>query len=84
VFDDETEEKAAAAVAWHAKPEERDRLIRVIATEVAIQRDGYLIKNTRACFDAALMDPEQAHLDYTAAAYLCSIWCKEEPRETVA
>lgn len=50
-FDEETEEKAAAAVAWHAKPEERDRLIRVIATEAAIRRDAHLSEEREAEHD---------------------------------
>ena len=34
--------------------------------------------------DLALMDPEHARLYYAAAAYLCSLWCREEPREVIA
>ncbi len=76
--------EAAASVAWHAEPGERDRLIRVVATEAAIRIDAHLIKHTRACLDLALMDSEQARLYYAAAAYLCSLWCTEEPREVIA
>ena len=75
--------EAAAAVAWHAEPRERNRLIRVIATEAATRIDAHLIKYTRACFDLALMDPQQQRLYLAGAAYLCSLWCKEEPSEVI-
>ena len=73
--------EAAAAVAWHAESRERRGLIRLIATEAATRTDAHLIKYTRACVDLAWMDPEQTRLYYAAAAYLCSLWCKEEPSE---
>lgn len=76
--------EAAASTAWHAEPEERPRLVRVLATEAALRIDAHLVKNTRACLDAARMHPEQAHLYHAAAAYLCSIWCREEPRDLSA
>lgn len=76
--------EAAASAAWHSEPEERPRLVRVLATEAAIRIDAHLVKNTRACLDAARMHPEQTNLYHAAAAYLCSIWCREEPRELSA
>jgi hypothetical protein len=75
--------KAAAAVAWHTRPEEWDKLARVMATEAAIRVDAHLSKYIRACLDVALMDPQAARLYYAAAAHLCSLWCKEEPREGI-
>ncbi len=75
--------QAAAAVAGHAEPREQQRLIRVLASEAAIRNDAHLIKYTRACLDLAAMDPEQERFYYAAAAYLCSLWCKEEPSEAI-
>lgn len=75
--------EAAATVAWCVKSEERDKLARVLATEAAIRTDAHLSKYVRACFDVALMDPQAAQLYYAAAACLCSLWCKEEPREAI-
>jgi hypothetical protein len=57
--------------------------VRRLATEAAIRSDAHLVKYTRACFDAALQDPAHTHLFHAAAAYLCSIWCHEEPREQI-
>lgn len=75
--------ETAAAVAWHIKPEERGKLARILATEAAIRTDAHLSKYVRACFDVALMDLQAAPLYYAAAAYLCSLWCKDEPREAI-
>lgn len=76
--------ETAAAVAWYTKPEDRGKLARILATEAAIRTDAHLSKYVRACFDVALMDPQAAPLYYAAAAYLCSLWCKEEPREVIS
>ena len=75
--------RMAASVAWFARPDERPRLVRTIATEAAIRNDAHLVKYTWACLDAAVEDPAYAPLYHAAAAYLCSIWCMEQPRDGV-
>ncbi len=74
---------AAASAAWHASPDERPAIVRRLATEAAIRSDAHLVKYTRACLDAAMQDPHCANLFHAAAAYLCSIWCREQPREQI-
>ncbi len=74
---------AAAAAAWHASPDERPAIVRTLATEAAIQNDAHLVKYTFACLEAATQDPSHAHLFHAAAAYLCSLWCLEQPRERI-
>ena len=75
--------QTAASVAWHASESERGRVAQVLATEAAVRIDSHLIKHTRACLDLAQMDADQAHLYLAAAAYLCALWCAEEPREAI-
>jgi hypothetical protein len=74
---------AAASAAWHASPGERPTIVRRLATEAAIRSDAHLVKYTRACLDAAMQDPHHADLFHAAAANLCSIWCREQPRERI-
>lgn len=74
---------AAATTAWAAGPEERPELVRILATESAIRSDAHLVKHVRACLDAAEQSPSDERLFHAAAAYLCSIWCREESREKV-
>jgi hypothetical protein len=73
--------RAAASVAWFARQDERSRIERIVATEAAIRNDAHLVKYTWSCLDAAAQDPAQAPLFHAAAAYLCSIWCIEQPKE---
>ena len=75
--------RAAASVAWFARQDERPRIERTIATEAAIRNDAHLVKYTWACLDAAAQDPTHAPLFHAAAAYLCSIWCIEQPKDGV-
>jgi hypothetical protein len=74
---------AAASAAWHASADERPAIVRRLATEAAIRSDAHLVKYTGACLDAALQDSQHANLFHAAAAYLCSIWCRGEPRERI-
>ena len=74
---------AAAAVAWHTPAAERGRLVRVLASEAAVRVDAHLVKYVRACCDVARLDATYAHLYYAAAAYLCALWCCEEPRDAI-
>jgi hypothetical protein len=73
--------RAAASVAWFARQEERPRIEQTIATEAAIRNDAHLVKYTWACLDAAVQDPTHAPLFHAAAAYLCSVWCIEQPKD---
>ena len=73
--------RAAASVAWFARQDERPRIERTIATEAAIRNDAHLVKYAWACLDAAAQDPTHAPLFHAAAAYLCAIWCIEQPRD---
>jgi hypothetical protein len=75
--------RAAASVAWFARQDERPRIEQTIATEAAIRNDAHLVKYTWACLDCAAQDPTQAPLFHAAAAYLCSIWCIEQPKDGV-
>lgn len=75
--------EVAAAVAWNTPQKERGALIEILATEAAIRNDAHLVKYTWSCLDLAEMDEERASLYFAAAAYLCSIWCIEEPREVI-
>ena len=75
--------RAAASAAWFAMPDERPRIERILAGEAAIRNDAHLVKYTWACLDAAAMDAAHAPLYHAAAAFLCSIWCMEQPRDTV-
>lgn len=74
---------AAASAGWHASPGERPAIVRRLATEAAIRSDSHSVKYIRTCLDTALHDPAYAHLFHAAAAYLCSIWCREQPREQI-
>ncbi len=74
---------AAASMAWFASAEQRPEVVRTLATEAAIRNDAHLVKYAFACLDAAGQDPSHAHLFHAAAAYLCSIWCLEQPRERI-
>ena len=76
--------RAAAGKAWISTPEELSQLRRTLATESAIRSDAHLVKYVRACLDAADQSPADTRLFYAAAAYLCSIWCREESREQIA
>lgn len=73
--------RAAASVAWFARQDERPRIEQTIATQAAIRNDAHLVKYTGACLDAAVQDTTHAPLFHAAAAYLCSIWCIEQPKE---
>jgi hypothetical protein len=75
--------RAAAAIAWAASPEERSEIVRTLASETAMRSDAHLIKYVRACLDAAAQCESDERLFHAAAAYLCSIWCREQPREHV-
>jgi hypothetical protein len=75
--------RAAAATAWAAGPEDRPELVRIIATESAIRSDAHLVKYVRACLDAVEQSPADERLFHASAAYLCSIWCREQSREKV-
>ena len=70
----------AAAVAWHAAAQERDRLIGAMATAAAIHPDAHLAKYTLACIEAAAADPAAAALFLAAAAYLLA-WWRQQPVE---
>ncbi len=76
--------RAAASVAWFARQDERPRIGQTIATEAAIRNDAHLVKYTWAYLDAAAEDPGQAPLFHAAAAYLCAIWCIEQPKDGLA
>jgi len=76
--------RAAAAKAWFSTADELPQLRRTLATESAIRSDAHLVKYVRACLDAADQSPADTRLFYAAAAYLCSIWCREELREQIA
>jgi hypothetical protein len=64
-------------------PEDRPELVRIIATESAIRSDAHLVKYVRACLDAVEQSPADERLFHASAAYLCSIWCREQSREKV-
>ena len=51
--------------------------------EAAIRNDAHLVKYTWACLDAASKDSAWAPLFDAAAAYLCSIWCIEQPKHNL-
>jgi len=73
--------RAAASAAWFARTGDRPLLEQTLATEAAIRNDAHLVKYTWACLDAAAQDPAQAPLFHAAAAYLCAIWCIEQPKD---
>lgn len=73
--------RAAASVAWFARQDERRKVGQVIATEAAIRNNAHLVKYTWSCLDAAARDSAHAPLFHAAAAYLCSIWCIEQPKD---
>jgi len=73
--------RAAASVAWFARPDQRPQIEQTLASEAAIRNDAHLVKYTWACLDAAVQDPTHAPLLHAAAAYLCSIWCIEQPKD---
>jgi|GEM_PF-4005186 len=75
--------RAAAATAWAAGPEDRPELVRIMATESTIRSDAHLVKYVRACLDAVEQSPADERLFHASAAYLCSIWCREQSREKV-
>jgi len=75
--------RAAASVAWFARQDERPRIEQTIATHAAIRNDAHLVKYTWACLEAAAQDTTHAPLFHAAAAYLCSIWCIEQPKDGV-
>jgi hypothetical protein len=75
--------RAAAATAWAADAEQRPRVVRTLATESAIRSDAHLVKYVLACLDAAEQSPADERLFHAAAAYLCSVWCREVPRKQI-
>jgi hypothetical protein len=75
--------RAAAATAWAVGREERPELVRILARESAIRSDAHLVKYVLACLDAAEQSPTDERLFHAAAAYLCSIWCREQSQEQV-
>ena len=75
--------RAAASAAWFTTEDERPQVERTLAAEAAIRNDAHLVKYTWACLDSAAQDPEHAPLYHAAAAYLCSIWCMEQPRTEI-
>jgi hypothetical protein len=64
----------AAAIAFHAPPEQQGPLRAALVARAAVHPDAHLAKYTLACFDAAADDPEATPLYLAAAAYLGAWW----------
>jgi hypothetical protein len=73
----------AASIAWHADSAERLAIRTELATQAAIRHDTHLVKYVRACLDLSSFDREYSHLYEASAAYLCSLWMLEQPRESL-
>jgi hypothetical protein len=71
----------AASIAWHADTAQRLAIRTELATQAAIRNDAHLVKYVRACLDLSSFDRDYSHLYEAAAAYLCSLWMLEQPRE---
>ncbi len=75
--------KEAASVAWHADHNQKLAIRAELATQAAIRNDAHLVKYVRACLDLSSFDQEFSHLYDSCAAYLCSLWMLEQPRESL-
>ncbi|RDD61893.1 hypothetical protein [Ferruginivarius sediminum] len=70
--------QTAAASAYHAAGRDEDGLRTVLATGAAVRADTHLVKFTLAALDTARMDRKAAPVYYAGAAYLLSIWMRED------
>jgi hypothetical protein len=75
--------KEAASVAWHAESEQKLAIRAELATQAAIRNDAHLVKYVRACLDLSHFDQAYSHLYDASAAYLCSLWMLEQPRDSL-
>jgi len=78
-----TSPEVAAARVWHAEETEIPEIRIALATQASIRNDIHLVKYTRATFDMGSFDPGFTKLYLAAAAYLCALWIKECPRDTL-
>ncbi len=69
---------AAAATAWHAKPNRRADITQQLIDHAAPHHDAHLAKYTLACIDAATQDPANVRLYLAAAAYLAAWWQRHD------
>ena len=75
---------AAAATAWHAKPDMRAHIIQQLIDHAAPHHDAHLAKYTLACLDAATQDPANERLFLAAAAYLAAWWRQHDDTDVAS
>jgi hypothetical protein len=73
----------AAAAAYHASPDETERIWTTLASAAAVRNDAHLVKHTLSALEMSREDPNAAPLYRAAAAKLAAIWTADQPRDTI-